>query len=78
MGPYGSVGAHVKTGRSPMAQDHLTTPRDPKMAYKHQTIITQKQQKKHYQQFAYFPWLADVCKVIIPQPAVLALEVCSH
>ena len=23
MGPYGSVGAHIKTGRSPMAQDHF-------------------------------------------------------
>ena len=30
MGPYGSVGAHIKTGRSPMAQDHLKTPPDPK------------------------------------------------
>ena len=23
MGPYGSVGAHIKTGRSPMGQDHF-------------------------------------------------------
>ena len=23
MGPYGPVGAHIKTGRSPMPQDHL-------------------------------------------------------
>ena len=23
MGPYGSLGAHIKTGRSPMAQDHF-------------------------------------------------------
>ena len=30
MGPYGSVGAHIKTGRSPMAQDHFKTPPDPK------------------------------------------------
>ena len=30
MGPYGSVGAHIKTGRSPMAQDHFQTPPDPK------------------------------------------------
>ena len=29
MGPYGSVGAHIKTGRSPMAQDHFKTPPDP-------------------------------------------------
>ena len=34
MGPYGSVGAHIKTGRSPMAQDHFKTPPDPKMAHK--------------------------------------------
>ena len=32
MGPYGSVGAHIKTGRSPMAQDHFKTPPDPKKA----------------------------------------------
>ena len=30
MGPYGSVGAHIKTGRSPMAQDHFQTHPDPK------------------------------------------------
>ena len=29
MGPYGSVGAHIKTGRSPMAQDHFKTAPDP-------------------------------------------------
>ena len=34
MGPYGSVGAHIKTGRSPMAQDHFETPPDPKKAHK--------------------------------------------
>ena len=34
MGPYGSVGAHIKTGQSPMAQDHFKTPPDPKMAHK--------------------------------------------
>ena len=27
MGPYGSVWADIKTGRSPMAQDHFKTPR---------------------------------------------------
>ena len=30
MGPYGSVGAHIKTGESSMAQDHFKTPPDPK------------------------------------------------
>ena len=29
MGSYGSVGAHIKTGRSPMAQDHFKTLSDP-------------------------------------------------
>ena len=33
MGPYGSVGAHIKTGPSPMAQDHFPTPHDPRKAY---------------------------------------------
>ena len=33
MGPYGSVGAHIKTGRSPMAQDHFKTPPGPKRGY---------------------------------------------
>ena len=28
MGPYGSVGAHIKTGRSPMAHDHFQTTPD--------------------------------------------------
>ena len=28
MGLYGSVGAHVKTGKSPMAQDHFKTTLD--------------------------------------------------
>ena len=29
MGPYGSIWAHIKTGRSPMAQDHFQTTPDP-------------------------------------------------
>ena len=33
MGPYGSVGAHIKTGRSPMAQDHFKAPPDPKKVH---------------------------------------------
>ena len=33
LGPYGSVGAHIKTGRSPMAQDHFKTPPDPKKGH---------------------------------------------
>ena len=34
MGPYGSVGAHIKIGRSPMAHDHFQTPPDPRRDYK--------------------------------------------
>ena len=30
VGPCGSVGAHIKTGRSPMTQDHFKTPPEPK------------------------------------------------
>ena len=33
MGPYGSVGAHIKTGRSPVAQDHFEIPPDPKKCH---------------------------------------------
>ena len=33
MGPYGSVGAHIKTGRSPVAQDHFKTPPDPQKGH---------------------------------------------
>ena len=34
IGPYGSVGAYIKTGRSPVAQNHFQTPPDPKRGYK--------------------------------------------
>ena len=30
---YGSVGAYIKTGRSPVAHDHLKTPPDPKKGH---------------------------------------------
>ena len=33
MGSYASVGAHIKTGKSPMAHDHFQTPPDPKKGY---------------------------------------------
>ena len=42
MGPYGSVGAHIKTGRSPMTQDHFKTPPDPKKS----NGMTKNPQKK--------------------------------
>ena len=38
LGPYGSVLAHIKTGRSPMAHDHFQTPPDPKRGYKNPKI----------------------------------------
>ena len=39
MGPYGSVGAHIKTGKRSMAYDHFWTPPDPKMGHKNPKII---------------------------------------
>ena len=33
MGPYGSVWADIKTGKSPMAHDHFKTPPDPKKGH---------------------------------------------
>ena len=33
MGPYGSVGAHIKTGKRYMAQDHFKTPPDPQKGH---------------------------------------------
>ena len=34
MGPYGSVGAHIKTGTRYMAQEHFKTPPDPKKGHR--------------------------------------------
>ena len=45
MGLCGSVGAHIKTGKRYMAQDHFKTPPDPKMAHKNQKN-TQKSAKQ--------------------------------
>ena len=39
MGPYGSISAHIKAGRSPMALDHFQTPPDPKKGYKNSKFI---------------------------------------
>ena len=48
MGPYGSVGAHIKTGKRSMAPDHFQTPPDPKKGYTNQkkTNTIPKQNKK--------------------------------
>ena len=43
MGPYGSVGAHIKTGRSPLAQDHFQTPPDPQKGYKNPKMIPKQE-----------------------------------
>ena len=45
MGPYGSVGAHIKTGRSPMAQDHFKTPPDPKKGHEMTKNLQKSQQR---------------------------------
>ena len=42
MGLYGSVGAHIKTGKRYMAQDHLKTPPDPQKGHG----MTKKTQKE--------------------------------
>ena len=39
MGPYGSVGSHIKTGKRSMAHDHFWTPPDPKKGYKNPKMI---------------------------------------
>ena len=52
MGPYGSVGAHIKTGRSPMAQDYFKTPPDPQ---KGNEMTKHPQKKKNLLEFAKIP-----------------------
>ena len=42
MGPDGSIWAHIKTGRSHMAQDHFKTPSDPKTTYEDPEMTPQK------------------------------------
>ena len=56
MDPYGSVWADIKTGRSPVAQDHFQTPPDPKRGYKTSSKI-QKRLKVRAKpaKLAYFP-----------------------
>ena len=39
IGPYGSIWAHIKTGRSPMAHDHFQNPPDPKEGHKNRTFF---------------------------------------
>ena len=39
MGPYGSVGAHIKTGKRSMAPDHFQTPPDPQKGYTNPKMI---------------------------------------
>ena len=42
MSPYGSVRAHIKTGRSPMGQDRFKAPPDPNGAIKNPKIKKKK------------------------------------
>ena len=58
MGPYGSVGAHVKTGRSPMAQDHFKTPPDPRKGH---GILKNPQKSKNLLELAKYIRLAFAC-----------------
>ena len=41
MGPDGSIGARINTGRSPTARDHFQTPPDPQKGYKYQKMTQQ-------------------------------------
>ena len=49
MGPYGSVWADIKTGKSPMAPDHFKTPPDPKKGH---GIIENPQKSKNLLELA--------------------------
>ena len=46
MGPYGSVGAHIKTGKRSMAYDHFWTPPDPKMGHKNSKMTKKIKNQK--------------------------------
>ena len=54
MGPYGSVGAHIKTGKRYMAQDHFKTPPDPKKGH---GMTTHAQKEKN---------ILELAKIISP------------
>ena len=58
MGPYGSVGAHIKTGKRSMAYDHFWTPPDPKMGHKNPKMIKKSKIPKKYIFFGFLmiPW----------------------
>ena len=74
MGPYGSVGAHIKTGRSPMAQYHFKAPPDPKKG--HGIIKIRKKKKsragQEINQKRNAPSLSNDCAVC---PGMLKLAV---
>ena len=76
MGPYGSVWAHIKTGRSPMAYDHFCTPLDPQMAHKNQKMTNKikKYQNSNFVGPCCYPnWLA--CKSSLNSELVVDLHV---
>ena len=55
MGPYGSVGAHIKTGKRSMAPDHFQTSPDPKKGYKNQKKSQKYPKKIQNMLRKYFP-----------------------
>ena len=55
MGPYGSVWAHIKTGRRSVAPDHFQTPPDPKKGYKTQNNPQKIQKQNKNMLRKYFP-----------------------
>ena len=57
MGPYGSVGAHIKTGERYMAQDHFKTPPDPKKGHE---MTKQPQKSKKSSRVGQEKWIAAV------------------
>ena len=75
MGPCGSVGAHIKTGRSPMAQDHFKTPPDPKKGH---GMTKNPQKKKELELAKFFPdwslhWDHAIAIILIRPVAELAI-----
>ena len=70
MGPYGSVGAHIKTGKRSMAPDHFQTPPDPKKGYTNQKKPKQIQKMLR----KYFPsTVSEVCRFDRVQPRIQSM-----
>ena len=63
MGPYGSVGAHIKTGKRSMAPDQFQTPPDPKKGYKNH-----KNPKKIKQNQKNAPEILSIYGIVLSAP----------